>query len=36
MVSTISERVPIQLPFKEANEKYLKTKQAKLGHLLKF
>ncbi len=33
---TISERVPIQLPFKEANEKYLKTKQAKLGHLLKF
>lgn len=33
---TISERVAIQLPFKEANEKYLKTKQAKLGHLLKF
>ncbi|MBY0121305.1 bifunctional 3,4-dihydroxy-2-butanone-4-phosphate synthase/GTP cyclohydrolase II [Bacillus sp. S/N-304-OC-R1] len=32
----VSERVPLQLPTKTENEKYLKTKQAKLGHLLKF
>lgn len=32
----VSERVPLQLPAKVENEKYLKTKQAKLGHLLKF
>ncbi|WP_061810796.1 bifunctional 3,4-dihydroxy-2-butanone-4-phosphate synthase/GTP cyclohydrolase II [Rossellomorea vietnamensis] len=32
----IVDRVPIQLPSKFENEKYLKTKQAKLGHLLKF
>ncbi|MGM0827943.1 MAG: bifunctional 3,4-dihydroxy-2-butanone-4-phosphate synthase/GTP cyclohydrolase II [Bacillota bacterium] len=32
----IVDRVPIQLPAKLENEKYLKTKHAKLGHLLKF
>ncbi|MDZ5473808.1 bifunctional 3,4-dihydroxy-2-butanone-4-phosphate synthase/GTP cyclohydrolase II [Bacillus sp. 31A1R] len=32
----VVERVPLQLPSKEENEKYLKTKQSKLGHLLKF
>ncbi|MGM0751092.1 MAG: bifunctional 3,4-dihydroxy-2-butanone-4-phosphate synthase/GTP cyclohydrolase II [Bacillota bacterium] len=32
----IVDRVPIQLPAKFENEKYLKTKHAKLGHLLKF
>jgi 3,4-dihydroxy 2-butanone 4-phosphate synthase / GTP cyclohydrolase II len=31
----IVDRVPIQMPTKKENEKYLKTKQAKLGHLLK-
>ncbi|MBY0221243.1 bifunctional 3,4-dihydroxy-2-butanone-4-phosphate synthase/GTP cyclohydrolase II [Sporosarcina aquimarina] len=30
----IVERVPIQLPMKEENEKYLKTKAEKLDHLL--
>lgn len=30
------ERVPLQMPAKEANEHYLKTKQEKLGHLLTF
>ncbi|WP_303969465.1 bifunctional 3,4-dihydroxy-2-butanone-4-phosphate synthase/GTP cyclohydrolase II [Sporosarcina ureae] len=30
----VVERVPIQLPFNEANEKYLHTKAEKLGHLL--
>ncbi|MCA1063010.1 bifunctional 3,4-dihydroxy-2-butanone-4-phosphate synthase/GTP cyclohydrolase II [Rossellomorea sp. AcN35-11] len=32
----IADRVPIQLPTKFENEKYLKTKHVKLGHLLKF
>ncbi|MCA1054486.1 bifunctional 3,4-dihydroxy-2-butanone-4-phosphate synthase/GTP cyclohydrolase II [Rossellomorea aquimaris] len=32
----IVDRVPIQIPAKLENEKYLKTKHAKLGHLLKF
>ncbi|MGM0854281.1 MAG: bifunctional 3,4-dihydroxy-2-butanone-4-phosphate synthase/GTP cyclohydrolase II [Bacillota bacterium] len=32
----IVDRVPIQLPAKFENEKYMKTKHAKLGHLLKF
>lgn len=32
----VTERLPIQLPFKHENEKYLKTKAAKLGHLLTF
>ncbi|MEI7667854.1 MAG: GTP cyclohydrolase II, partial [Erysipelotrichaceae bacterium] len=32
----IVERIPIQLNFNEKNEKYLKTKQAKLGHMLQF
>ncbi|AXH99602.1 bifunctional 3,4-dihydroxy-2-butanone-4-phosphate synthase/GTP cyclohydrolase II [Sporosarcina sp. PTS2304] len=30
----VIERVPIQLPTKEENEKYLQTKAKKLGHLL--
>ncbi|PID20601.1 bifunctional 3,4-dihydroxy-2-butanone-4-phosphate synthase/GTP cyclohydrolase II [Sporosarcina sp. P3] len=30
----VVERVPIQLPFNKANEKYLHTKAEKLGHLL--
>jgi len=32
----ITERVPIQLNHNEKNEHYLKTKQDKLSHLLKF
>jgi 3,4-dihydroxy 2-butanone 4-phosphate synthase / GTP cyclohydrolase II len=32
----VVERVPLQMPAKEANENYLKTKQEKLGHLLTF
>lgn len=32
----IADRVPIQMPAKFENEKYLKTKHTKLGHLLKF
>ncbi|EIJ78499.1 3,4-dihydroxy-2-butanone 4-phosphate synthase/GTP cyclohydrolase II protein [Bacillus methanolicus PB1] len=31
----VTERVPIQMPVKAENERYLQTKQAKLGHLLK-
>lgn len=30
----VVERVPIQMPTVEANERYLRTKQQKLGHLL--
>jgi 3,4-dihydroxy 2-butanone 4-phosphate synthase / GTP cyclohydrolase II len=32
----IIDRVPIQMQSREENEKYLKTKQSKLGHLLHF
>lgn len=32
----IVDRVPIQLNHNEKNEQYLKTKQVKLGHMLKF
>ena len=32
----VIERVPIQMPANKANEKYLKTKYEKLGHLLHF
>jgi len=32
----VTERLPIQLPFKDENERYLKTKAEKLGHLLTF
>jgi len=32
----IVERIPIQLNHNEKNENYLKTKQAKLGHMLQF
>jgi 3,4-dihydroxy 2-butanone 4-phosphate synthase / GTP cyclohydrolase II len=32
----IVERVSLQLPMREQNEKYLKTKQSKLGHMLHF
>jgi len=33
---SIYERVPIQMPTKKENERYLKTKKSKLGHLLHF
>jgi len=33
---SIYERVPIQMPIKKENERYLKTKKSKLGHLLHF
>ncbi|KSU84069.1 MULTISPECIES: bifunctional 3,4-dihydroxy-2-butanone-4-phosphate synthase/GTP cyclohydrolase II [Fictibacillus] len=32
----VVERVPIQMPANKDNEKYLKTKKMKLGHLLQF
>jgi 3,4-dihydroxy 2-butanone 4-phosphate synthase / GTP cyclohydrolase II len=32
----VVDRVPIQMPTREENEHYLKTKHSKLGHLLKF
>lgn len=32
----VVDRVPIQMPTKEENENYLKTKHSKLGHLLNF
>jgi 3,4-dihydroxy 2-butanone 4-phosphate synthase / GTP cyclohydrolase II len=32
----VVDRVPIQMPAREENENYLKTKYSKLGHLLKF
>lgn len=32
----VTERVPIQMPSKKENEKYLQTKYEKLGHLLEF
>ncbi|MTH52235.1 bifunctional 3,4-dihydroxy-2-butanone-4-phosphate synthase/GTP cyclohydrolase II [Bacillus mangrovi] len=32
----IADRVPIQMPHQDENEKYLKTKHQKLGHLLNF
>ncbi|MFD1020002.1 bifunctional 3,4-dihydroxy-2-butanone-4-phosphate synthase/GTP cyclohydrolase II [Thalassobacillus hwangdonensis] len=32
----VEERLPIQMPTREENEKYLKTKQSKLGHLFHF
>jgi 3,4-dihydroxy 2-butanone 4-phosphate synthase/GTP cyclohydrolase II len=32
----IVERIPIQMPATKDNDKYLHTKQEKLGHLLKF
>ncbi|SET03988.1 3,4-dihydroxy 2-butanone 4-phosphate synthase / GTP cyclohydrolase II [Salinibacillus kushneri] len=32
----VVERVPIQLPARKENERYLKTKHKKLGHLLEF
>lgn len=31
----VVERVPIEIPPREANERYLRTKKAKLGHILK-
>lgn len=32
----VVDRVPLQMPTKEANENYLKTKHSKLGHMLHF
>jgi 3,4-dihydroxy 2-butanone 4-phosphate synthase/GTP cyclohydrolase II len=32
----VVDRVPLQMPTKEANENYLKTKHTKLGHMLHF
>jgi 3,4-dihydroxy 2-butanone 4-phosphate synthase/GTP cyclohydrolase II len=32
----VVERVPLQMPSKEENERYMKTKKEKLGHLLSF
>jgi 3,4-dihydroxy 2-butanone 4-phosphate synthase / GTP cyclohydrolase II len=32
----VVDRVPLQLPTREENENYLKTKQTKLGHMLHF
>ncbi|MGD6782118.1 MULTISPECIES: bifunctional 3,4-dihydroxy-2-butanone-4-phosphate synthase/GTP cyclohydrolase II [Bacillaceae] len=32
----VVDRVPLQMPTKEANESYLKTKHSKLGHMLHF
>jgi 3,4-dihydroxy 2-butanone 4-phosphate synthase/GTP cyclohydrolase II len=31
----VVERVPIEIPPRPANERYLRTKKAKLGHILK-
>jgi 3,4-dihydroxy 2-butanone 4-phosphate synthase / GTP cyclohydrolase II len=33
---TIVERIPLQMPIKKENERYLRTKYEKLGHLLRF
>ncbi len=33
---TVEERIPISIPAGEANEKYLRTKKERLGHLLDF
>ena len=33
---TIEDRVPIQMPSREENEQYLRTKFEKLGHFLHF
>jgi 3,4-dihydroxy 2-butanone 4-phosphate synthase/GTP cyclohydrolase II len=30
----VVERVPLQMPMREENENYLRTKHDKLGHLL--
>jgi 3,4-dihydroxy 2-butanone 4-phosphate synthase/GTP cyclohydrolase II len=32
----VVDRIPLQMPTKEANENYLKTKHSKLGHMLHF
>jgi 3,4-dihydroxy 2-butanone 4-phosphate synthase/GTP cyclohydrolase II len=32
----VVERVPLQMPMKKENERYLKTKYEKLGHMLRF
>ncbi|WP_102029276.1 bifunctional 3,4-dihydroxy-2-butanone-4-phosphate synthase/GTP cyclohydrolase II [Salirhabdus sp. Marseille-P4669] len=32
----VVDRVPIQLPMKKENEQYMKTKQEKMGHMLRF
>ena len=31
---TVTERIPIEIPPSELSEHYLRTKKAKLGHLL--